>query len=85
MDLADDHIRVNGVCPGQIDTAGATQVIIDRGLDVVEADKERAAEALMNRMGRPEEIASVVLFLASEDASFMTGAHIVVDGGQTID
>ena len=85
MDLADDHIRVNGVCPGQIDTAGATQVIIDRGLDVVEADKERAAEALMKRMGRPEEIASVVLFLASEDASFMTGAHIVVDGGQTID
>ena len=39
----------------------------------------------MKRMGRPEEIASVVLFLASEDASFMTGAHIVVDGGQTID
>jgi NAD(P)-dependent dehydrogenase (short-subunit alcohol dehydrogenase family) len=85
MDLADDHIRVNGICPGLIDTAGATQIIIDRGLDLIEADKERAAMGLMQRTGRPEEIASVALFLASEDASFMTGTHIVVDGGQTID
>ena len=85
MDLADDHIRVNGICPGQIDTAGATQVNIDRGFDLVEANKASAEEALMKRMGKPEEIASVALFLASEDASFMTGTHIVVDGGQTID
>ena len=41
--------------------------------------------SLMNRLGKPEEIASVALFLASEDASFMTGSHLVVDGGQTID
>ena len=85
MDLADDHIRVNGICPGQINTEGAARVVIDLGLDLVEANKERAAEALMKRMGRPEEIASVALFLASEDSSFMTGTHIVVDGGQTID
>ena len=39
----------------------------------------------MKRMGKPEEIASVALFLASEDSSFMTGTHIVVDGGATID
>ena len=85
MDLADDHIRVNGICPGSIETEGATQVNIDLGLDPVEANKELAAEALMKRMGRPEEIASVALFLASEDSSFMTGTHIVVDGGATID
>ena len=39
----------------------------------------------MKRMGRPEEIANGVLFLASDEASFMTGAHIVIDGGATID
>ena len=42
-------------------------------------------DALMNRSGQPEEVAGVAAFLASDDASFMTGAHLVVDGGATID
>ena len=85
MDLAADHIRVNGICPGDIETAGVAQLIIDRGLDLSKANKEMAEASLMNRLGKPQEIASVALFLASEDASFMTGSHLVVDGGQTID
>ena len=85
MDLAADHIRVNGICPGDIETAGVAQLIIDRGLDLSKANKEMAEASLMNRLGKPEEIASVALFLASEDASIMTGSHLVVDGGQTID
>ena len=84
LDLASDNIRVNAICPGSIETAGATKVNIGLGLDPVEANKALAEEALMKRMGKPEEIASVALFLASEDASFMTGSHLVVDGGQTI-
>tara|TARA_A100001037_G_scaffold1085_1_gene973 strand:- start:45590 stop:46336 length:747 start_codon:yes stop_codon:yes gene_type:complete len=85
LDLAADNIRVNAICPGSIETAGATKVNIDLGLDPVEANKALAEESLMKRMGKPEEIASVALFLASKDASFITGAHIVVDGGATID
>ena len=85
MDLAADHIRVNGICPGDIETTGVAQLIIDRGLDLSKANKEMAEASLMNRLGKPEEIASVALFLASEAASFMTGSHLVVDGGQTID
>ena len=85
LDLASDNIRVNAICPGSIETAGATKVNIGLGLDPVEANKALAEEALMKRMGKPEEIASVALFLASEDSSFMTGTHIVVDGGATID
>ena len=85
LDLASDNIRVNAICPGSIETAGATKVNIGLGLDPVEANKALAEEALMKRMGKPEEIASVALFLASEDSAFMTGSHIVVDGGATID
>tara|TARA_Y100000590_G_C15747265_1_gene1022624 strand:- start:8336 stop:9100 length:765 start_codon:yes stop_codon:yes gene_type:complete len=84
MDLADDQIRVNGICPGDIETDGVAQLIINRGLELTKANKEMAETSLMKRLGKPEEIASVALFLASEDASFMTGAHLVVDGGQTI-
>ena len=46
---------------------------------------EFGQDSLMKRMGTPDEIASGALFLASDEASFMTGAHIVIDGGATID
>ncbi|MEV4059212.1 SDR family NAD(P)-dependent oxidoreductase [Nonomuraea dietziae] len=69
-------IRVNAVCPGYIDTpllAGAAG-------GLVETFKGRA---LTNRLGRPEEVAAAVRFLMSEEASFITGTHLVVDGGAT--
>ncbi len=85
MDLAPDGIRVNAICPGEILTRATDEHIASRGLDRDAAIKNFGNNAPLNRMGRPEEIASVALFLASEDSSYMTGAHVVVDGGATLD
>ncbi len=85
MDLAPDNVRVNAICPGDIRTRATDQHIASRGLDPEKAYEDFGRGAVMKRMGRPEEIAAVALFLASPDASFMTGAHVVVDGGATLD
>ena len=85
MDLAKDNVRVNAICPGAIRTRATAQHIASLGLDPEAAYAEFGRDALMNRMGKPEEIAAGALFLASDESSFMTGAHIVIDGGATID
>ncbi|MFC7135392.1 MULTISPECIES: glucose 1-dehydrogenase [Salinibaculum] len=78
LERATDDIRVNAVCPGYIET----QMLDDAG---VTADEELRAEteALhpMGRLGRAEEIAEAVLWLASDDASFATGETLAIDGG----
>ncbi|MBI2086678.1 MAG: glucose 1-dehydrogenase [Candidatus Zambryskibacteria bacterium] len=68
------HIRVNSVAPGWVDTE------INKNLpkEFIKSETEKIA---LGRFGRPEEIAKAVLFLSSEDASFITGSIIVVDGG----
>jgi meso-butanediol dehydrogenase/(S,S)-butanediol dehydrogenase/diacetyl reductase len=78
IDHARDGVRINAVCPGPVDTpiiAG-----IDAWPGVREAWNQRVP---MGRFARPEEIAGVVAFLASDDASYMTGAVIAIDGGLT--
>jgi NAD(P)-dependent dehydrogenase (short-subunit alcohol dehydrogenase family) len=85
MDLASDNIRVNAVCPGSIRTRATDRHIASLGLDPEKAYVDFGKDSLLKRMGRPEEIAAGVVFLASEESSFMTGAHIVIDGGATID
>lgn len=85
MDLAPDNIRVNAICPGAIKTRATDKHIDSLGLDREASYVEFGRDSLMQRMGEPREIAAVAAFLASDDASFMTGAHVVVDGGASID
>ncbi len=73
-------IRVNCVCPGTIDTR-APELLGGPRAD--EVRREQAAANPIARMGQAEEVASAILFLASDEASFITGAAIVVDGGLT--
>ena len=81
-ELAPRGIRVNTVVPGPTDTPGL------RGIAQGDPQQEKAllesmaADTALGRMGNPREIADVVLFLASERASFVTGAEFLVDGGQ---
>jgi NAD(P)-dependent dehydrogenase (short-subunit alcohol dehydrogenase family) len=86
--MAIDHsqagIRVNCVCPGDVDTPMLPIDARRRGLTWDDYLAE-AADRPMGRIGQPEEIASVVLFLASDEASFATGAVVPVDGGGTAD
>ena len=82
VDHAADHIRVNCVCPGPVDTP-----LLRRGIERA-ADPEakllrEVGSTLLGRLGRPEEIASVIHFLASDEASFVTGSIVVADGGVT--
>lgn len=69
-------IRANSVSPGTIETNQTRFILEDP-----EWSAKQLGRAMMNRMGQPEEIASVVAFLASDDASYITGADIAVDGG----
>ncbi len=80
IDYGRAGIRVNSICPGFIETP-LLQSVMDLGLSQVR-DQYRDAHKL-GRFGRPEEIAGAALFLASEDASFVTGHALVVDGGFT--
>lgn len=80
MDHAKDNIRVNCICPGRI----ATPFMLDRINEYPDPEAIRAdmdASQPMGRMGEPEEVATVVLYLASDASSFVTGACESVDGG----
>jgi len=81
MEVARLNVRVNCVCPGIIDTG-----MFDQAVDLVAVNREELATTIgeahpMGRIGRPEEVAAAILFLASEEASFITGVPLSVDGG----
>src|SRR5918911_1581853 len=79
LELADKGIRVNGIAPGAIAT--------DMNKDILEDEQKRKEEEEkipIHRIGRPEEISKVALFLASNDASYVAGTTIYVDGGKTL-
>lgn len=86
LDFARDGIRVNAVCPGDTFVDRWMEKGYFEGSDPVtleEAIKESSAYIPMGRFGKPEEIASAVLFLASDESSFVTGHLLLVDGGNT--
>ncbi|MER6912348.1 glucose 1-dehydrogenase [Streptomyces sp. NPDC000594] len=85
MELAAQGIRVNAICPGGIDTDMAHAAAIQQGLEP-EAARAAMAETYrrlvpLGRIGRPEEVARLALFLSCEDSSYITGHPFAVDGG----
>lgn len=86
LDYAREGIRVNAVCPGDTFVERWMEKGYFEGSDPVtveEAMKESSAYIPMGRFGKPEEIANAVVFLASDEASFVTGHLLLVDGGNT--
>jgi 3-oxoacyl-[acyl-carrier protein] reductase len=77
FDYGQKGIRVNAIAPGAVETGMTKEIFEDGSADVMDAVKSVPA----GRYGQPEEIASVALFLVSDDASFMHGAIVPVDGG----
>ncbi|GGX68468.1 oxidoreductase [Streptomyces minutiscleroticus] len=73
-------VRVNAVSPGPVDTPGITNLFGEENAAGVRA--KLATDTALGRMGRPEEVAAVVAFLASDQSSFMLGANVYVDGGE---
>ncbi len=79
-DLKDRHIRVNAISPGVTDTPG-----LNRALNSADAGKQRKAAIIstvpLGRFGTPDEIAKAVVYLASDDSSYVTATELFVDGG----
>jgi NAD(P)-dependent dehydrogenase (short-subunit alcohol dehydrogenase family) len=79
VDHAAQNIRVNALSPGAVETR---RLLLRYG-DMATARREAGPKHLLHRLGQPEEIAQAAVFLASDAASFMTGADMLVDGGYT--
>lgn len=81
LDYVEKGVRINAVCPGEVDTP---MLRSNRERPPTEADMQKLADSVpMKRLADPDEIAQVVLFLASDQASYMTGAMVPVDAGFT--
>jgi meso-butanediol dehydrogenase/(S,S)-butanediol dehydrogenase/diacetyl reductase len=80
-DLGESNVRVNAICPGLIETE-MTKPVFDYARDIGKESK-LGSRCELRRYGRPEEIATAILFLASDDASYITGQALPVDGGNT--
>jgi dihydroanticapsin dehydrogenase len=83
LDLVGDNIRVNGVCPGATWTSQVERMVASMGLTREQAALEPnlGAEQMLKRLADPREIGYAALFLASDEASFITGENLMVDGG----
>ena len=81
LEYAEDNIRVLAINPGTIDTPLLQEAMDHLGENETEIRKKMANSHPLGRIGKPEDIANIVLFLASNKASFITGEYICVDGG----
>ena len=83
-DYAPFGIRVNCLCPGMIHTPAMVDLLKTMNMTRKEAeDKFLGPRCMLKRFGEPQEIAAIILTMASDEASYLTGATIVVDGGYT--
>lgn len=83
LEYAEDGIRVNAICPGHVDTPMMDAVIADmeaRGMPDAR-NRVHTQSNPVKRLGSPEEVATVALFLAGEESSFVTGSYVLADGG----
>jgi dihydroanticapsin dehydrogenase len=83
VDFAAHNIRVNCVCPGSIITSTTYQYMEETGKTLEQVNAEEGAKTLLKRPGKASEVASAILILASDVASYITGAILMVDGGHT--
>jgi NAD(P)-dependent dehydrogenase (short-subunit alcohol dehydrogenase family) len=79
-ELVGRGIRVNAISPGPVDTSGITELVGEE--NAADFKAAEAARIAIGRMGRPEEVAAAVAFLASADSSFLLGANLYADGGE---
>lgn len=80
LDHAADGVRINCVCPGRVETPFVAARLKEYA-DPEAAYRQMAATQAVGRMGKPEEIAAAVLYLASDEAAFVTGSALIIDGG----
>ena len=83
MDHAPDGVRVNAVCPGPIFTPFHERRILAAGRTLEEYREEAGSHTMLKRPGTLQEVAACILFLASDEASYVTGTCLFVDGGHT--
>jgi 2-keto-3-deoxy-L-fuconate dehydrogenase len=82
IEYVEQNIRVNCLCPGTVDSPWVGR-LLDQTDNPVQARESLVARQPMGRLGTPEEIAAAALYLASDDAAFITGTGLVIDGGLT--
>lgn len=82
LDHAASGVRVNCICPGRVETPFVAARLREYA-DPERASREMSSSQSLGRMGRPEEIAAAALYLASDEAAFVTGSALMIDGGWT--
>ncbi|KAI8466712.1 MAG: hypothetical protein J3K34DRAFT_432941 [Monoraphidium minutum] len=83
LDLARYRVRVNALCPGTIRTEATRRYAESQGKTLDELEADSAGGLVLQRLGAPAECAAAAAFLLSDDASYVTGAALMVDGGVT--
>jgi NAD(P)-dependent dehydrogenase (short-subunit alcohol dehydrogenase family) len=83
LDHAAHQVRINCVCPARVETP-FVQARIREYPDPAEAYRQMSASQPLGRMARPEEIAAAIVYLASDEAAFITGSAFIIDGGMSV-